>query len=303
MNNKTSSLPYFAGIFSAVIFGFTFLFSKIALEYINPIYFLSLRFGIAFFCINLLGFFKIIKLKQPLKNFFKILPVSLFVPVLSFLFEIYGIKFATSSEAGVVIATIPIFVMIFSKIILKEKIKKIKAFFLFISLCGVLLIVISEGIEFNGRTLGILLLIGATISSALYNIFSKKLSVKFSPWEITYNMMFCGFLFFTMLSVFLSIIERELFFLYFFNKTVLISSMYLGVFASLIAFFLVNYTLNKISATNTAVFAYLATIISVFAGIFILNENLNVFIIIGSVLIIVGIWGINYFERKMKRGE
>lgn len=303
MNKKTNSMPYFAGVFSSVIFGFTFLFSKIALEYINPIYFLSLRFGIAFFCINLLIFLKIIKLKRPLNNFLKILPISLFSPVLSFLFEIFGIKFATSSEAGVIIATIPLFVMIFSKLILKEKITKIKSAFLIISLLGVILIVISEGIEFNGRTLGIILLLGATISSALYNISSKKLSAKFSPWEITYNMMFCGFLFFTILSIFLSIINKELFFLYFFQKTVLLSSWYLGFFASLIAFFLVNYTLNKLSATNTAVFAYLATIISVFAGIFILNENLNIFIIIGSILIIFGIWGINYFEIKAKRSE
>jgi drug/metabolite transporter (DMT)-like permease len=53
----------------------------------------------------------------------------------------------------------------------------------------------------------------------------------------------------------------------------------------------VNYSLSKLTASASAVFANLVTTVSIIAGVLILGENFTVHSFIGSVLIITGVYG------------
>jgi len=67
--------------------------------------------------------------------------VVLFEPILYFIFETNGLKYTTSSEAGMLIAMIPIVVVLISPIFLKERIKWYQIIFSILSFLGVFLIV------------------------------------------------------------------------------------------------------------------------------------------------------------------
>ncbi|MDK2885811.1 MAG: hypothetical protein PWP54_369 [Thermosipho sp. (in: thermotogales)] len=272
------------------IFGLSFLFTKNALDYTSPMNFIAIRFTFASLFMIILYFFNLIKLEK--KHYYKLFIVALFQPILYFIFETSGLVYVPSSEAGILIATIPIFITFLSPIILKEKTPKINLLFVIFSFLGVALIVGFN--SFKGNFKGDLLILGAVISAVFYNFSSKKLSSEFKPHEITFFMMIIGGVFFNITAL----IRGELNYKVLFNPSVFISAIYLGVLSSSIAFFLVNFMLSKVSPVQSSIFANLTTVISVLAGAIFRKEIITINHIIGMILIIFGIWGVNYFNYR-----
>ncbi|MFW5786938.1 MAG: EamA family transporter, partial [Halanaerobiales bacterium] len=81
------------------------------------------------------------------------------------------------------------------------------------------------------------------------------------------------------------------------QKNVLIPVLYLGLLASIVAFFMMNFTLSRIKAFQSAVFANLTTVISIVAGVMFRNEPFYWFQVVGAIMIIVGVWGTNYYGK------
>jgi drug/metabolite transporter (DMT)-like permease len=198
------------------------------------------------------------------------------------------------------IAFIPILVTILSAYILKEIPSKKQCGFIFLSVSGVVFIVLMNGSSSSGSLLGVFLLLGAVFSAAVFNILSRKFSKKFSPMELTYAMMAMGAVFFNLVSIYNHIRTNTLtqYFIPLKNRDFLISLTYLGILSSIIAFLLINFTLSRIEASKSAVFANLSTIVSIIAGVVFLHESFKLYHLIGSILILVGVWGTNYFTYR-----
>ena len=303
-NSGSKNAAYFAGIGSSVIFGLSFLFTKSALDYTNPVYFLSYRFFVAFITISFLRVFGAIRVRPYRKVFKELFFLGLVQPVMYFILENAGVSLSTSSEAGILLSTIPIFVMILARIFLKEKIALPRVLSILTALAGILLITAGKGLSSGGTILGPVLLLGSTLTAAMYNILSRKASSKFTPWEITYHMMTTGFsTFFTMAFV-LSIIRGEPleYLSQFFVPSVFNAALYLGTLSSVGAFFLINLMLSKLEASRATVFAYLSTVVSLLAGIIVRGERFLTVQIFGVVLILFGVWGANALSRKRLEG-
>lgn len=309
--DKSQVLPYLAGLTFSIVFGFSFMFSQDALEYLNPFHLLGFRFIIASFTMTVLwglGFIKInilSKAKGPL------LLVALFQPALYFPFEVTGIQMTTSSQAGLMISLIPVAVAIFAAVFLKEIPGKLQLLFIIISVSGVGVIVSFQGelASTDGHLLGLLLLSGAVISAGLYNIISRSISVNYTPVEITFFMCYTGAIVFNIIGLRLHDGGFSDYVSMFTLTEVLIAVTYLGVLSSVVAFFMMNFTLSKLPASQAAIFANLTTVVSIFAGVVLRNEPFYGPQIIGAIMIILGVWGTNYFgikekkESKSKRGE
>ena len=301
MKNKTNILPILSGILTSSIFGLSFLFSKKALNIVEPFTLLSFRFLIAFLIMSILKLLGIIKINYKGKNIKNLIFLGLTQPIIYFIFETYGIQFSSSSQAGLMIALIPIFVTILSAYALKETPSKLQCGFIFLSVSGVIFIVLMNGSSSSGGSLlGIFLLLGAVLSAAVFNILSRKFSEKFSPMELTYAMMAMGAVFFNFVSICNHIRANTLtqYFSPLKNRNFLVSIAYLGILSSIIAFFLINFTLSRIEASKSAIFANLSTIVSILAGVVLLHESFKLYHLIGSILILLGVWGTNYFTRR-----
>jgi len=300
---KKGILPIISGVIVSFIFGFSFLFTKRGLDYFDTFQLLSFRFLFASITLLILYLLRIIKINFKDKKIGALLALSMIQPVLYFIFEIYGLKHSTSSEAGIMIALIPIAVAIMASIMLKEKVFLKQWIFIAISFIGVILIVIlKSSISFGGSLTGFLFLFGAVISGGFYNILSRKSSKKFTPIEITFVMMNTGAVVFTLISVLQFTFTGNIkeYFTPLFNMDALFSILYLGTVSSIMAFFLVNFMLSKLEATKSSIFGYLTTVISVIAGVTLNGEKLMWYHIVGCILIITGIWGTNYFGKKIK---
>lgn len=298
---KHSFLPYISACTTSLIFGLSFLFSKIALQSVSPLTLLGFRFLIAFLVMSVLILFKVIKVNYKNKPILSLALLGLTQPITYFLFETYGIKFASSSEAGLMISLIPIVVTIMASFLLNERPSIYQVIFILISISGVFIIIFMNSAVSKGTTsIGTLLLLGAVISAAIFNILSRKLSKKFTPMELTYFMMTIGAIFFNTLSIISHCSSHSLnsYFTVLYNKDFIIAICYLGILSSIVAFFLINYTLSKIAASKSAIFANLSTIVSVIAGVLILKETFYTYHLVGSILILIGVWGTNYFGKK-----
>jgi drug/metabolite transporter (DMT)-like permease len=292
-------LPYGSGILMACIFGFSFLFSKNAIESIGVFELLFIRFLTAFVLMSVLIAVRIIKVDYRGKNLKPILIVAVWQPIVYFLSENSGLKYTTSSIAGVMIACIPVLVAILGTFILKEKPNKRQVISIIVSIAGVLLLLLlGGGLNTSGQLKGIIFLSGAVISGAMYNIFSRKASKLFTPTEITYVMMCVGTIAFGIIFVLDGVINSHFSTIKVLNFNTIIAILYLGVLSSVGAFLLANYTLSKLPAAQTSVFANLVTVVAVIAGVFFRNEAFGVYQLVGSIMIIAGVFGTNYFTKK-----
>lgn len=294
---------HFAGLTMATIFGFSFMFSKVALNYVSPIGLIAYRFLVAFIVFEILRQFKVIKIEFKKSHFKHLFLVALFQPILYFLFETYGLQLTTSGEAGMMIALIPIFVTILSTVILKEKPRGVQLIFILLSVFGVLFIQFmkSSG-DLNGELLGFFLLFGAVLSAALFNIASRSASKEVRPFALTYFMMLFGAVIFNLMYIINLTMESRVLD-YFTNLShieLLLPILYLGIVASIGGFFLVNFALSKAPAHITSIYSNLSTIVAVIAGALLLGETLLYYHYIGSLMIVFGVYGTVYFRKHQK---
>jgi drug/metabolite transporter (DMT)-like permease len=296
MRKYKAYLPYLSGFAVALIFGLSFMFTKQALETLPTALLLSSRFSLAALLMTFLWLSGVININLKNKPLKKLMLLSLFQPIAYFIFETTGVKLTSSSEAGIMIALIPVVVTIFAAVFLKERPSKSQLFFIVSSVLGVIFIVLMSGSENStGHFAGILSLFGAVLAAGVYNILSRKLSANFTPVEITFAMMWTGAAVFSIISAVTGIINGNLddYITYLSSASTLIPILYLGILSSVCAFFMMNYMLSKIPASNSSVFSNLTTVVSIFAGVFIRHETFHWYQFAGSVIIILGVWGTN----------
>lgn len=302
MNQRTAHL---AGIAFSVIFGFTFLFSKIALSHVSPVGLISYRFLLAFLVFELLRRLKVIKVRFWKGQWKLWLPIALCEPVLYFFGETFGLQRTTTGEAGLMIALIPIFVTLLSAFVLREKPLLLQVFFILLSIAGILVIQFAvPGEGASGDPLGFLFLLGAVLTAAFFTILSRKASKILTPTEITYFMMLTAALAFHAVYLPELAIEGRLggYFTDLFRTEVIFPLLYLGIVASIGGYFLVNFALSKLPAPVSSIYSNLSTIVAVAAGALILGEPLRAAHFIGGAMIIAGVYGTVFFDRRKARG-
>jgi drug/metabolite transporter (DMT)-like permease len=285
-----------AAIGSNLIFGFSFLFSRAALTRGVPVAtLLGLRFLVAFLAMTLLITFGVFRVDYRGKHLARLLPLVLIQPVLYFLCETFGIQRTSSSEAGIIIALLPIVTVVLASLFLRERQTGSRVAFVLLSIAGAVLIVVLSGSRPTFDLLGTVLLFGAVLSAAIFNLLSRHLSDAFSAMEMTYAMMATGTLVFGGAAVFGTVSGGGVPDLlgHLADPVFLAALGYLGLLSSVAAFLLLHRAVESLGAARTASFANLATVVSIAAGTVVLQESLAWYHFAGSALILVGVWGAN----------
>ena len=174
MNVKKQTSGVLAALTANVIFGFSFIFSKLALSVAEPIIILGVRFTISFIVLNLLLLFGNFKLEYKSKPKLRLILMGLMQPLLYFIFELFGLSLVSSALSGVIIALVPVVVMILATFFLTEKPTVMQILCTLLSIIGVSAISIISNDGSKSYTLGVFLLIGAVICAALFNVLSRK---------------------------------------------------------------------------------------------------------------------------------
>ncbi len=298
MSKKTKAL--LGAIIGNSIFGFSFLFSKIAIDMTIPSVMLAARFTTAFVVLNLIVLFgKLIKKKngealvafslkgKPLKH---IALLALVQPVIYFIGEGYGIANTSSSFSGTLISVVPVVGIVLDVFIMKTRVTAKQIVCAVASIIGVAITTLGAS-DMKSTFFGTLMLLVAVVASALFYVFSKKAAAHYNPLERTYVMFAVGSVVYIILGItqgsrdFAKLIVTPLS-----NMTFWGCIFYLGVFSSVIAFIVLNYASGHISVSQASIFANLTTVISIVAGVVVLQEKFTFPQVIGAVIIIGSVY-------------
>ncbi|MGB4589484.1 MAG: DMT family transporter [Clostridiaceae bacterium] len=291
---------YMAALGLALIVGFSFMITKLTIGLASPIETLAHRFTISFLTLLILIFTGTIKLQFTWDEIRILLPLSMFYPILFFSFQIYGLQYIASSEAGIIQATAPIITMILAALLLQEKSSRKQKFFMMLSLFGVFYISFMKGLSLSNASLyGLILMLFSATASATSNVLSRKFSRRYGFIKITALAITVGFLVFNLLSFGLHISMGNLtsYFDPLKNRTYLLAVIFLGTLSTLGTSLLSNYSLSKLEASRMSIITHLGTVISIMAGVIILHEPLYFYHILGAILILLGVIGTNYVGR------
>lgn len=295
MKNKKESIAVLCSVMASALFGLSFMFTKKTVTEVSSLSLLAWRFTFAFIAMSICALFRIIKLDLRRKSIKPLLVIAIFQPVLYFIGETYGIQLTTSSESGAIVACLPLITICMSSILLHEPPTKLQTISIIVSVVGVVLIVISKGLNASLNVWGYLLLLMAMLSDSLYVIKARKAS-NYTSAEKTYIMAAMGtvtFMSAALVENALGGTTNEFLSLPFINMDFLTGTLYLSICCSVIAFLLTNYSIGIIGANRAASFAGVTTIVSVLAGVVFLHEDFSLIQGVGTILVLVGVYGAN----------
>ncbi|MFJ7754620.1 DMT family transporter [Peribacillus muralis] len=298
---KSRTFAYMLAIVHASIVGLSFLFTKMAIAESNPLDTLAFRFTVSFVIILLLVAMKVIKVTYTWESIKYLIPLSLLFPTLFFAFQTFGLKYSQSTDAGILSAVTPILTLMIAGYFLKEKTSLYQKLSIVLSVVGVIFIFVVKGSTINfSDMLGMVLILLSCIATACYTTMTRSLAKDYTPGEMSFFMMGTGFIVFNVAALFSHLKQGSMgTFLSPWSSMEFISSiLYLGILASLVTSLLSNTILTKIKASQMSVFANLSTVVTIAAGALILNEKITIYDLTGSILIILGVIGTNYFGGK-----
>lgn len=288
LKNKTV-LPILCAALGNVIWGFSFLFTKVGLSVApDPNVMLAHRFLIATVIMVVLLFMKKGTISFKGKNW-KPIVLMLVIQVSYYFLETYGILYTNATISGLVLAVVPVVTIGTGALFLREYPKPRQALFCIMPVVGVIIMTVS-GKELGVVTpIGIVLLLLTLLASAIYKTVNRKAAEEFSSFERSFMVLANSAVVFSVVGMRSVNWDIKTFVAPMLHIEYLLSVLSLGLLCSVAAQLLTNYASGKMSVFKMSSFGALSTLCSVFAGVVFLREPMSISLLIGTVLILVGI--------------
>ncbi|KAF0129496.1 MAG: drug/metabolite permease [Bacteroidetes bacterium] len=208
-----------------------------------------------------------------------------------------GLNLSTPINASIIMVTVPIAVLFFSRIIRKEALSWIKILGIALGTTGAVLLIMNRGrFDFSsGTALGNLLIVVNASSYALYLVLIRPMMLKYHPiavmkWVFLFgNLTVIPFTFQIALNSDWGSIPSNIW----------LSISYVIVFTTVMAYFLNNYSLQRISPTTNSAFIYLQPFFTAFVAILLGKDHLSWHMLLPALLIFGGVYLISR-TRKAK---
>ena len=292
MIHKQHMKPMLAALGVFAIWGFSFLASKLGQAVASPLVVLMYRFDLATLMMGLLWLYKKPKISLKGKKVKALLLLGLCEPVIYFIGEQYGLKFTNSAFTGVMIAVIPIVTMLLTAVFLKEKPSALQWLYSAISIAGVAAITLMAGGSGQIQPLGVALLTVAVFAGSAYSVISKSISDESSTYERSLVMQLMGAIFFTTLAVLENRNNLSALVTPMLDGGFIFAALYLSLGASVMGYLLFNYAVSHAPMANVISMSNLTTVLSVVAGVVLLNEPFALGSAVALAVILLGIWGV-----------
>lgn len=286
MENK-KVLGHIAAFITILIWGTTFISTKILLNDFKPLEILFFRFVIGFAALKIIypKRFNIKGVRQEMS----FAAAGLCGICLYYLLENVALTYTLASNVGVIISAAPLFTAILAHIFFKgeERLSPCFIFGFITAMIGICLI------GFNGKNLevkpvGDILALIAALVWALYSLLTKKISsYGYNTIQATRRIFMYGIIF--MLPL-LFIFDFEWNFVRFIKPVNFVNLFFLGLGASALCFVTWNYAVKILGAVKTSAYIYVVPVITIVTSVIVLSEKITVMTIIGTALTLIGLF-------------
>ena len=291
-------LPLLAATIATTIYGINHTVAKMVMPiYIGSLGLVFLRVlgaTIIFWTISL--FFKTKPIEK--KDRLTILKCGLFGMSINIAAFIAGLDYSTPVNSSILIIISPIFVVILSFFIFKNKINFIKILGIILGFIGAMILILTADSNSSiGRNipLGNFLFIVNSISYAYYLIIVKPMAEKYDLITLFKWLFLIGLIFNFPLGInqFLDVDWASLPL-----WEAVLPMVFVVVGTTCMTYFLNGYALSKITSTEVAVFMYLQPIIGILFAIFTKSDTITLIMFVASMLIFTGVYLTSVLNRK-----
>jgi len=277
---------HISAVITILIWGTTFISTKVLLNSFSPIEILFYRFLIGFLILFLIypHRMKTNGLKQELL----LIGAGLTGVTLYFLLENIALTYTMASNVGVIISIAPIVTAIVAHFFLKSEKLHSNFFIGFLtSIVGIALITFNGSFALDLNPLGDILAMLAAILWAVYSIITRRISqLGYNTIQTTRRTFLYGLIF--MLPA-LYIFKFQWGFDRFTQPINLLNILFLGFGASALCFVTWNTAVKTLGAVRTSVYIYMVPVITIVTSMVVLQEKITGIAFVGIVLTLLGL--------------
>ncbi len=290
MHARPPASAYAAAVGMTVAFGLSFVATKYALRGFEPLLLALLRFSLAGGILWVVWRLRRGPERVSRGEIGRLAALGFISLTVYFSFENLGIARTSASEAAILIATIPLFVVILNTFTLRERNTARQWAGIALSFAGIAALVLLGGGESGGGSggglTGNLLVLAASLSAAVYSILARRLLVSRPALFVTTFQNLFGALF--MLP--LALAEAALVGVRQPTPGAAGGVLFLTVVCSITAYLLLNYAFRFIPASKVAVFINLTPIVAVASAYVLLGERFTPEQAAAAVVVVAGVW-------------
>lgn len=285
MRNFASN-GHIAALVTILIWGTTFISTKLLLIDFTPIEILFFRFVLGF--VVLLIIFPYRMKLQHKKHELLFICAGLCGVTLYYLLENIALTMTLASNVGVISGMVPFSTALLTMLFLKDESLKGNFFAGFaMAMMGIFLISYNGTANFQINPLGDILAIAATVVWAAYSVLTKKISSYGYHTIQTTRKVFLYGLILMLPALFLS--DFKLGLNRFTSPINLFNFLFLGIGASALCFVTWNMAVSKLGAIKTSVYIYMVPVITVVTSMIVLKEQLTKLSALGILLTLAGL--------------
>lgn len=292
--SQTLGPAFLAALIANIVWGASFLASKIILLAWEPITASAIRFSAATMAI-LIGLRLLkreIQFPRAAKDWAYVVASSTVGFGLLYPLQLMGLKHISSGLSSAIMLLSPLMVVALSSKIFHETLTRTKIFALFLGIAGGLALLGSQQNFLDTPNLlypGVALTFAAAICLALSVIFTKNLVGRLDSGSLTFWSMAIGFV---ELFILAFIFENQSLSTFYTATSIpaWVAVIFLGVVCSALCFFLWNYAVTSSSAQDIASTMHVKTPTAVLLGAAVAGEQITLAIVVGSLVVSIGVW-------------
>ena len=281
--NKNSG--YVALIFTVLVWGSTFVVTKMVLADIGPFTLIFLRFLIAFAVLSPVAARQGYRLRYSVRP--RYLGLGFTGVALYFSLESWGLVFSSAVAAVLVIAAAPAVTAAIAAAFLRERLRPVQWVGIALALLGAAVVSIAGTSNTVGSRplLGSVLIFAAVLSWGAYTVQGKRLVSSEPAVVVTTAGIGAGLCMLLPLAV----VETLTTSLPTLAATSALSLVYLGVVSSGLTMVLWNYALTKVAVGVAGTFINLVPIVGVLIAV-VAGESISAWQLLGGVVTLAGVW-------------
>lgn len=286
MKNEILS-GHVAAFITILIWGTTFISTKVLLQVFTPIEILFIRFVIGYLALWLIFPHRLSLVERKQEWYFMI--AGLCGVTLYYLFENIALTYTLASNVGVIISIAPFFTVIFTCLFLHDRRPDRRFFFGFLlAMLGIFMISFHSGTSLQINPFGDFLAVIAAVVWAAYSTISKRVAeFGYNTIQATRRTFFYGLLFMLPALFFMEFHINQA---QFSNPVMILNLLFLGFGASALCFVTWNFAVKVLGSVKTSVYIYMVPVITAVTSALILGEQMTGTIICGIVLTLTGLF-------------
>ena len=293
---KIKILPHIALFAVNLIYALNYSIAKDVMpDYIGPSGFILLRvIGGSFLFFLTYIFF--IKEKVNSTDIVRLIFCGLFGVAINQLFFFEGLNLTTPINAAIIMTVSPILVIVFSAIIIKEKITIRKIFGIFLGLTGAATLILKSGAISldNDYFIGNFLVFVNATSYSIYLVIVKGLMTKYNPITVMFYVFSFGLIFVFPFGISeLSNVSLEIFTLEIFLKV-----GFVVICTTFLAYLFNAFALKSLNPSVVSIYIYLQPVLATVIAIILKSDSLDLIKIISSVFIFSAVFLVSMPSKK-----